>query len=108
MSPNAVTPRTHHNANRPLVPSNMETTLDQGPRRRPFRPNQNQNPRPSNQRPQGIRPPGNARHSIGNARNNYERYSAMARDAASRGQLIEAENFYQHAEHYFRVMREQG
>jgi len=32
---------------------------------------------------------------------------AMARDAASRGDSIEAENLYQHAEHYFRVMREQ-
>jgi hypothetical protein len=82
--------------------------LDQGPRKRSFRPNRNQSPRPSDQRPQGIRPPGNARHSAGNARNNYERYSAMAREAASRGQVIEAENFYQHAEHYFRVMREQG
>jgi hypothetical protein len=82
--------------------------LDQGPRRKPFRPNRNQSPRPSNQRPPGVRPPGNPRHAAGNARNNYERYSAMAREAASRGQVIEAENFYQHAEHYFRVMREQG
>jgi hypothetical protein len=32
---------------------------------------------------------------------------SMARDAASRGDSIEAENLYQHAEHYFRVMREQ-
>jgi hypothetical protein len=32
----------------------------------------------------------------------------MAREAASRGQVIEAENFSQHAEHYFRVMREQA
>ena len=31
----------------------------------------------------------------------------MAREAASRGRSIEAENFYQHAEHYFRIMREQ-
>jgi hypothetical protein len=31
----------------------------------------------------------------------------MARDAASRGDTIEAENPYQHAEHYFRVLREQ-
>jgi hypothetical protein len=29
----------------------------------------------------------------------------MAREAASRGDTIEAENFYQHAEHYFRMMR---
>ena len=32
----------------------------------------------------------------------------MAKDAARRGEVIEAENFYQHAEHYFRVMKDQG
>jgi hypothetical protein len=31
----------------------------------------------------------------------------MAKDAARRGDDIEAENCYQHAEHYFRVMKEQ-
>jgi hypothetical protein len=31
----------------------------------------------------------------------------MAKDAARRGDVIEAENCYQHAEHYFRVMKEQ-
>ncbi|MEW5964213.1 MAG: DUF4167 domain-containing protein [Pseudomonadota bacterium] len=39
------------------------------------------------------------------ARASYERYLALARDAASAGNTIEAENFYQHADHYFRVMR---
>jgi len=32
----------------------------------------------------------------------------MAKDAARRGDVVEAENLYQHAEHYFRVMKEQG
>ena len=32
----------------------------------------------------------------------------MAKDAARRGDVVEAENYYQHAEHYFRVMREQN
>jgi Domain of unknown function (DUF4167) len=87
--------------------------LDQGPRRKPFRPNRGHNGsrpqgRPAHQRPPGIRPPGDARHAAQNARNNYERYTTMAKDAARRGDVIEAENFYQHAEHYFRVMREQG
>jgi hypothetical protein len=41
-----------------------------------------------------------------NARRNYERYIALAKEAASRGETIEMENCYQHAEHYFRVMRE--
>lgn len=45
----------------------------------------------------------NRRH----ARSKYETYVAMARDAAARGDTIEAESLYQHAEHYFRVLREQ-
>ena len=82
--------------------------MDQGPRRRPFRPQRNQNQqRQANLRPPGIRPPGNPRQSVANARINYERYTTMAKDAARRGEVIEAENLYQHAEHYFRVMREQ-
>jgi hypothetical protein len=39
------------------------------------------------------------------ARASYERYLSLARDAASAGNAIEAENFFQHADHYFRVMR---
>jgi hypothetical protein len=39
-------------------------------------------------------------------RRNYARYLALAREAAQNGDVIEAENWYQHAEHYFRVMRE--
>ena len=44
--------------------------------------------------------------SAGNAHRNYERYLALAREAASNGDTVEAENWYQHAEHYFRVTRE--
>jgi hypothetical protein len=40
------------------------------------------------------------------AQRNYERYLALARDATLNGDIVEAEDFYQHAEHYFRVMRE--
>jgi Domain of unknown function (DUF4167) len=36
------------------------------------------------------------------AQRNYERYLALAQAAAQSGNLIEAENYYQHAEHYFR------
>ena len=42
----------------------------------------------------------------GNAKGNYERYMALAREAALSGDTVEMENCYQHAEHYFRVMRE--
>jgi hypothetical protein len=31
---------------------------------------------------------------------------ALAREAASRGDTIAAENFYQHAEHFLRVLKE--
>jgi hypothetical protein len=37
-----------------------------------------------------------------NAQRNYERYLALARAEAQSGNLIGAENYYQHAEHYFR------
>jgi hypothetical protein len=79
--------------------------LDQGPRKRHFRPQQT--PRPPNPRPSGIRPAGNPSRAGANAKNNYERYTTMAKDAARRGDVIEAENMHQHAEHYFRVMRGQ-
>lgn len=65
------------------------------------------------QGPERRRPPasritaGNRQNgSSGNAHRNYERYLALARDATLSGDRIEAENFYQHAEHYFRVMQE--
>ena len=40
------------------------------------------------------------------AQRNYERYLALAREAALSGDNVEMENCYQHAEHYFRVMKE--
>ena len=39
-----------------------------------------------------------------NARENYERYLALARAEALIGNTVGAENYYQHAEHYFRLM----
>jgi hypothetical protein len=39
------------------------------------------------------------------AEQKYARYSALALEAYSRGDMVAMENFYQHAEHYFRVMR---
>ena len=39
-----------------------------------------------------------------NARKSYERFLALAEAAAQAGDLISAENLYQHAEHYFRSM----
>jgi len=39
-------------------------------------------------------------------RMNYERYLALARAQTLAGDQVEAENSYQHAEHYFRSMSE--
>ena len=40
--------------------------------------------------------------SSGNAQRNYERYLALAQAQAQSGDMIGAENYYQHAEHYLR------
>ncbi len=48
--------------------------------------------------PEGIKVRGNAQHI-------YERYLQLARDATSAGDRVLAENFMQHAEHYFRLIR---
>jgi hypothetical protein len=44
----------------------------------------------------------------GNAYQVLEKYLALARDAQSGGDRIAAENFYQHAEHYFRMINASG
>jgi len=43
----------------------------------------------------------------GNAHQVLEKYLTLARDAAAQGDRIAAENYYQHAEHYFRVINSQ-
>ena len=44
----------------------------------------------------------------GNAYQVLEKYLAMARDATSAGDRIAAENYYQHAEHYYRIINLNG
>src|SRR5437868_4112295 len=44
----------------------------------------------------------------GNAYQVFERYVALAREAHAAGDRIAAENLYQHAEHYFRIMNANG
>ncbi len=44
----------------------------------------------------------------GNAYQVFERYIAMAREASSAGDRVAAENLYQHAEHYYRIMQANG
>lgn len=41
----------------------------------------------------------------GNAQSIYEKYQSLAHDALSSGELITAENYLQHAEHYYRIIQ---
>lgn len=43
----------------------------------------------------------------GTASTIYEKYTTLARDAASSGNRVKAENYRQHAEHYLRLMNAQ-
>src|SRR3954462_12527099 len=45
----------------------------------------------------GMRPRGNAQQLM-------EKFLAMARDATSMGDRVAAENYFQHADHYYRVL----
>jgi hypothetical protein len=42
----------------------------------------------------------------GNATQVYEKYLALARDATSAGDRVIAESYFQHAEHYYRIINE--
>jgi hypothetical protein len=44
----------------------------------------------------------------GTASNVYEKYLQLARDAGSAGDRVMAENYLQHAEHYYRILMAQG
>src|SRR5579859_176196 len=48
--------------------------------------------------PDGVKVRGAAQHI-------FEKYQQLARDAGSSGDRVLAENYLQHAEHYFRVLR---
>ncbi len=47
---------------------------------------------------------GNAGRPRGNAQQLMEKFLAMARDASSAGDRVLAENYFQHADHYYRVL----
>ena len=77
----------------------------------PRRPNAARQQRPpgsyNNNRPQQRWSQNSARPQQRNsqsAQKNYERYMELARTEALAGNTVGAENYYQHAEHYFRTM----
>jgi hypothetical protein len=43
-------------------------------------------------------------NGFGSAQRSYERYIALAQEEARSGNIVAAENYYQHAEHYYRSM----
>ena len=57
--------------------------------------------RPKRWTPSAARTPSNGHQ---NAQRSYERYLALAQEEARSGNVVGAENYYQHAEHYFRMM----
>lgn len=62
------------------------------------KPSQNVNRAFDSNGPDGVKIRGHAQHV-------YEKYQQLARDAAASGDRVLAENYLQHAEHYFRVLR---
>lgn len=64
--------------------------------------------RPAASKPHRSNAGRNQADTYANAKRNYERYMALARDAVSAGDEVEVENYYQHAEHYLRAMRAHG
>ena len=62
------------------------------------KPQQNANRAFDSNGPEGIKVRGNAQHV-------FEKYQQLARDASAAGDRVLAENYLQHAEHYFRLLR---
>ena len=68
---------------------------------RPHRPAGSSAPRARGTGMSAVRPSSNG---FQNAQRSYERYLALAQEEARSGNVVAAENYYQHAEHHFRVM----
>ena len=84
----------------------MRSRPDQRSRGR-FNPNQPFRPQPRvPQHNQTFDSNGPGTRVRGTAPQIFERYVTLAREAATTGDRIAAENFYQHAEHYFRINNE--
>jgi Domain of unknown function (DUF4167) len=60
---------------------------------------------PRRRAPTGAEQKGGARFEPNrSSQRDYEHYISLARAAALTGNTIEAENYYQHAEHFYRSM----
>ena len=76
---------------------NRKMARDVRPRRSQFRKTE-----PTGVRHQAARAPQDAQRNY----ERHERYMALARAEALTGDPIAAENYFQHAEHYFRSMQQ--
>ena len=94
----------------------LKSTSKEGMSLNSYRMRQGSNPKRSQGRGNG-RAGGNSRNQRsgnngpavrGNARQIMEKYLALAREASTSGDRIVAEGYFQHAEHYFRVMTANG
>ncbi len=65
----------------------------------------NQRRRPGNNPNRALDSNGPEVRIRGTASQIYDKYIALARDASSGGDRIKAESCFQHAEHYFRILR---
>ena len=89
-------------------PQDWSTHLDQGPRRRPFMPQRQDQRGQAKPRPWGIRPPGNLRQAVASAATTmigtplWRRMPSVAAIPLRRRTSTSTLNTY------FRVMREQG
>ncbi len=77
-------------------------------------PTKRKNPAGGRAAPRGRSKPGRAqvsRHRADtrtNPKSRFAHYQALAQAAAQSGDPVQAEYYYQHADHYFRVMAEQA
>ncbi len=62
----------------------------------------------TNQRSQSFESNGPEVKVRGNAQQVVEKYLALAQDAATAGDRIRSESYFQHAEHYYRLMTANG
>jgi hypothetical protein len=93
---------------RPAFTANEKGFMRTGQTKRPYGRNNGNNPSRNRQqipqRSQTLDSNGPTVKIRGAPHQIVERYIALAREASTGGDRVAAENLYQHAEHYFRVM----
>src|SRR5260370_4593905 len=102
----AVPIRSHRITIQPLI--KMQGVMRPGQTRRPYGHNNSNNTyRNRKQIPNRRQPFDSNGPNVkirGTPHQIFQRYVALAREASTSGDRVAAENLYQHAEHYFRVM----